>query len=172
MAKKVNLDVAQTLNITCRRGDTFKLDLTLKDAAGDPLDLADSASTPPVPYKFSMQVRDSEFNDGDVGLLASTVEGVPNGADYLATIEPINGTSTGGIEIIIKDVDMKKVPSGRYVYDLQYIIPEAGTGPNGAYDVTTTILKGAFIVNEDVTEYFPDENARAETDRYVKSIKG
>ena len=164
MAKKVNLDVAQTLNITCRRGDTFKLDLTLKDAAGDALDLDD--------YKFSMQVRDSEFNDGDVGLLASTVEGVPNGASYLATIEPINGTSAGAIEIIIKDVDMKKVPSGRYVYDLQYIIPEAGTGPNGAYDVTTTILKGAFIVNEDVTEYFPDENARAETDRYVKSIKG
>ena len=53
MAKKVNLDIAQDLNITCRRGDTFNLTVTLKDAAGIGLQLKTGK------YKFIMQVRDN-----------------------------------------------------------------------------------------------------------------
>jgi hypothetical protein len=34
MASKVNLDISERLDITCRRGDTFELTLTLKDSTG------------------------------------------------------------------------------------------------------------------------------------------
>ena len=80
MAKKVNLDVAQTLNITCRRGDTFQLNMTLKDSSGTALVLDGSGGSNGA-YKFAMQVRRSAFQDGAAGLIASTTEGVPADAD-------------------------------------------------------------------------------------------
>ena len=38
MAKKVNLDVSERLDIICRQGDTFSITLTLKDSAGNPME--------------------------------------------------------------------------------------------------------------------------------------
>ena len=67
MAKKVNLDVAQTLNITCRRGDTFQLNMTLKDSEGTALVLDGSVGNNGA-YKFAMQVRESAFQDDGVWL--------------------------------------------------------------------------------------------------------
>ena len=49
MANKVNLDVSEKLDITCRRGDTFSLTVTLKDSSGTALTLSTSE------YKFLMQ---------------------------------------------------------------------------------------------------------------------
>ena len=146
MAKKVNLDIAQKLNITCRRGDTFRLSLTLKDADGDPLTLVTSS------YQFAMQVRDSAKSDGETGLILSTVYGRPINADpnTTGTIEAMGPEETdnindaGIVNIIIPDTVMRAVPSGRYVYDLQYVINDT---------THTTILEGAFVVNEDVSEY-------------------
>ena len=145
MAKKVTLDIAQKLNITCRRGDTFRLSLTLKDADGDPLTLATSN------YRFVMQVRDSAKSDGESGLILSTIYGRPINADpATGTIEAMgpdatdNVNDSGIVDIIIPDTVMRAVPSGRYVYDLQYVINET---------THTTILEGAFVVNEDVSEY-------------------
>ena len=40
MATKVNLDVSEKLNITCKKGDTFNLGLAMKDANGDELDVS------------------------------------------------------------------------------------------------------------------------------------
>ena len=49
MATKVNLDVSEKLNITCKRGDTFNLGLLMKDSDGDLLDVSE--------YQFLMQVK-------------------------------------------------------------------------------------------------------------------
>jgi hypothetical protein len=147
MAKKVNLDVAQTLNITCRRGDTFQLNMILKDSSGNPLVLDDSGDTDA--YKFAMQIRNSADQDGSVGLIASTSEGVPDGVGSYIVIEEIIGDANGNISVVIHDYEMRQVPSGRYVYDLQYRIP---SGAPQSKDLVKTILKGAFVVNEDVTE--------------------
>ena len=154
MAKKVNLDIAQDLNITCRRGDTFNLTVTLKDAAGTGLQLKTGK------YKFIMQVRDNAFQDGSEGLLLCTVAGQPAGSNPVGNIETMESDGTSGgttnvndsgqVTIFIGDSVMREVPSGRYVYDLQYVIPAATA--EGA-DTHTTILKGAFVVNEDVSEF-------------------
>ena len=50
MALKANLDIAQRLDITCRKGDTFELIITIKDANGTALDLSTYAD-------FEMDVR-------------------------------------------------------------------------------------------------------------------
>ena len=49
MASKVNLDVAERLDITCKRGDTFSLALTLNDSSGTAIDLTE--------YEFLMDVK-------------------------------------------------------------------------------------------------------------------
>ena len=51
MAQSVNFDVTEVLNITCKKGDTFSMTLTLKDSAGTPLTLATDN------YIFVMQVK-------------------------------------------------------------------------------------------------------------------
>ena len=153
MAKKVNLDVAQTLNITCRRGDTFQLNMTLKDSAGTPLVL-DGGADPANAYKFAMQIRESALQDGGQGLVASTTEGVPADAangSYIA-INEIKGNGSGAISVFIPASEMVKIPSGRYVYDLQYINPGAAGSDFNNVDVIKTILRGSFVVNEDVTD--------------------
>jgi len=149
MAQKVNLDIAQTLNITCRRGDTFSLDITLKDSSGAALQLDRDD------YEFIMQVRTSAFADGKDGIILSTPAHVPSGATsgsgFIGFIEAMSGvdvpatnvTDEGVVSIKISDSTMRDMRSGRYTYDLQYI----------AKSVHTTILTGSFVVNEDVSEF-------------------
>lgn len=168
MANKVNLDVAQKLNITCRRGDTFKLDMVLKDSSGTPIDL-EKRDDNTNEYKFSMQVRTAAEADGSAGLIASTVEGLPDGASNYILIEEIVGANTGGITIFITDIEMRKIPSGRYVYDLQYVF--VGGASNGK-DVTTTFIEGAFVVNEDVTDYTVGDAARGIENDVKAIVKG
>ena len=51
MASKINLDITDKLDITCRQGDTFELTLTLKDSSGVGLPLLTND------YSFLMPVR-------------------------------------------------------------------------------------------------------------------
>ena len=39
MALKANLDIAQRLDITCRKGDTFELIITITDSSGEAINL-------------------------------------------------------------------------------------------------------------------------------------
>ncbi len=171
MAKKVNLDVAQTLNITCRRGDTFQLNMTLKDSEGTPLVL-DGGNDSSNAYKFAMQIRESAFQDGGQGLIASTTEGVPadaaNGSYIL--INKIDGNGSGAISVFIPASEMVKIPSGRYVYDLQYINPGAAGSDFNNVDVVKTILRGSFVVNEDVTDTSNPAEQEAES-RLARQIR-
>lgn len=150
-SKKVNLDIAQTLNITCRRGDTFELALTLKDDGGQSLNMLTNN------YKFIMQVRNDAASQGAGGLILSTLYGRPADATAsTATIEEMGTTSVDGLtgNNLTQDKATIKVPAsvmrdiapGRYVYDLQYT-----SGADGAFH--RTLLKGSFVVNDDVAHY-------------------
>ncbi len=152
-SKKVNLDTAQTLNITCRRGDSFELTLTLKDDAGASLSMLSNN------YNFSMQVREDALQDGASGLVLSTIHGKPLDADVstkqierMGTDSSTNGSEAGEnltqdvVTVKIKSNVMREIASGRYVYDLQYT-----KGPDS--DIHKTLLKGSFVVNEDVAHF-------------------
>lgn len=137
MASSVNLDSAEELNITCRRGDTFTLTIVLKNSSGTALTLATSN------YEFFMQVRSSSRSrTADRSrklIMGSTTFGEvePSGKNFsFATDDSGNLTISASSDI------MKGVPPGSYVYDIQQKLD----------DVNTTILFGSFIVNDDISK--------------------
>ena len=149
MANKVNLDVSEVLDITCRQGDTFELTLTLKDSSGSGLNLSTDN------YSFVMQVWPSG-RKGSNPIIASTEKGLkgrvlpPNIAQNQsreAYFESFVVDDNGNVTIKATASTMRRVPAGRYIYDLQYILPTTS-----GVDTHTTILRGSFVVNEDVTK--------------------
>jgi hypothetical protein len=127
MATSVNLDIASRVDITCRKGDTFTLELTFKDEDGEVIDLSTG-------YDWVMQVRESDTsatfalsgdsddeNDNDFGFVSDA-----NGVLTISSPASIMATIDGGI----------------YVYDLQSV--------QGSTIVTW--MYGVFKVNEDVSE--------------------
>jgi len=144
----VNLDVAQKLDITCRRGDTFTLTLTFKDSTGTVINVGDIDGAVPV-YSFSFEVRDFATDDGDSARL-STNSNARRDRVSNVTIENVTSDgSDGKVRIVISAEEMSKIASGVYVYDLQ-----ANTIGGGSITNVQTWVRGSFIVNEDVTTRF------------------
>lgn len=121
MALKANLDIAQRLDITCRKGDTFELIITITDSEGAALDLSTYAD-------FEMDIRPT---DEDTGTPILTFIN----SDFTATAQGIL-TATKSF------TDMAAVESGTFVYDLQ-----ATDGSS----VRTTWFYGLFTIIDDVT---------------------
>ena len=98
MATTINLDTSQRVDIICKRGDTFNLDLTytLDDGTGD---AAFSNSD-----TFLLQVRDADTNDTSI---ITEVTGTPN-----STTKKINFQKSFAA--------MKEIASGLYVYDVEH----------------------------------------------------
>lgn len=148
MAKKVNLDVTERLDITCRQGDTFSITVTLKDSAGDPLPLVTDG------YKFSMQVREnleSANQKGATGLIIGTKDigsRSLNTKGQESSFETFVTDDLGNLTITALPSVMREIQPGIYIYDLQQIVPNSTTG----IDVHTTILQGMFRVKGDVSE--------------------
>jgi len=90
----VNLDIAQRLDITCRKGDTFTLTLNFKDSSGTAINLTT--------YTFKLDVKDAT-NDSDI--IADNVFNYTGGSD-------------GQLVISATSSEMN-VNSGVYIYDLQ-----------------------------------------------------
>ena len=128
---KVNLDVAEKLNITCRKGDTFSLILTIKDSSGVVVPLATDD------YSFLMQVRGPKNAEGSRDVIVDTTQSVDTGF-------VISVNDSGVVTISASATFMKNVDQGRYVYDLQQNV---GTETV----VVTTILEGSFVVNDDIS---------------------
>jgi len=137
MASKVNLDISERLDITCRRGDTFELTLTLKDPAG----VAKTLSTSK--FSFLMQVHKPRSSS------KSLVIGSVNAGERTDNVfEPFVVDDSGNLTIKATAATMRQVPAGRYVYDLQEIVPSSTSSD----DTHTTILRGTFTVNEDIAK--------------------
>ena len=96
---KVSLDVAQRLDITCRKGDTFNLVINVSDSSGSPVNLST--------YTFEMEVRQTDTSSG------------PTIANSDITIDG-TGRGTGVLTINIPAATMEK-DAGLYVYDLETI---------------------------------------------------
>ena len=135
MAQNVNLDVTETLNITSRRGDSFSITLTLKDSSGTALTLSTSN------YEFWFRVK------GKVSGVSSFVLGTPNVTGALQTFEAPTVDDSGNVTFKATAETMGSISSGRYTYDLQYKLPSSTS-----IDTYTSILKGTFVVNSNVSE--------------------
>jgi hypothetical protein len=150
MASKVNLDIAEKLDITCRRGDSFELSLTLKDSSGTAIQLATLG------HEFLMDVKGAKSvqQDGTVArsVIASSAKSksttsVTRGdgtlVDELTNGFVFSSGTNDGLVVVTATADvMREVPVGRYSYDIQQKVGEA----------VTTILKGSFKVNEDISD--------------------
>jgi hypothetical protein len=73
MAAQINLDTAQRVDITCRKGDSFRLELTFNDDANAVLDLTG--------YVWKLDVRETDTSasaiiEDDAFTYSGTDEGV------------------------------------------------------------------------------------------------
>jgi hypothetical protein len=126
MATQINLDIAQRVDITCRRGDTFVLELTFKDEDGVAIDLSSG-------YNWKMQVRETDTSS------TALLDG--NSNDDNANDFGFTGDNNGLLTITSAASIMAGIEGGLYVYDLQ--------SAQGA--VVITWMFGKFTVNEDVS---------------------
>ncbi|MEK9698329.1 MAG: hypothetical protein VW270_21345 [Candidatus Poseidoniales archaeon] len=140
MATKANLDVAERLDITCRKGDTFELSLNFKDSDGNNIALLTDE------YDFFMQVRSPKKTANTKGaLVAGTLskgdqaKGADNSSNVGFNFEDVD--DSGNVTVRASADTMANFVAGRYTYDLQYTVNNK----------TTTVLKGSFTVNDDIT---------------------
>ena len=148
---KVNLDESSRLDITCKRGDTFSLTVTLKDSSGTALQLSTDK------YRFIVQVRQSSTavsgrsSRVKGGLILGTQDIGDKAVDRAGSennFEPVAVDDSGNATIQASAKVMRSIPSGNYVYDIQYIKPST----TGGLDTHKTVLFGNFVVKEDISE--------------------
>lgn len=96
MATQINLDTSTRVDITCRKGDTFKLELTFNEADGTPIDISG--------YSWKMDVKETDTSAGDI---------IPD-SDFT-----YSSTVTGKLTVSASSTIMAGVSGGLYVYDLQ-----------------------------------------------------
>jgi|TARA_R100000482_G_C5075801_1_gene123589 hypothetical protein len=161
MASKINLDTSTRLDIVCRRGDTFSLELTIKNSSNEKINITED--------RFSFQVRTKATADGRQGLILTTdpaqggledpvptnspalpLRGDTSTTDAFATFLIDRGSSNSDdpdysvVKFSVDADDMANVPSGRYVYDLQRF--------DNSNSQQKTIITGTFVVKEDISE--------------------
>lgn len=92
----VNLDNAQRVDIICRKGDTFAIEIDFYDANNDPIDLTT--------YTWKMDVSESE----------TSTTPVLDDTDFT-----YNGISGGKLYITATANTMDTIDAGLYIYGLQ-----------------------------------------------------
>ena len=127
MATQINLDIANRVDITTRRGDTFTLELTFNDEDGVAIDLSSG-------YEWMMQVREADTST------TALLDGDSN--DDSANDFGFTGDNNGLLTITASSTVMAGIEGGIYVYDLQ----------SSQGSTVITWMYGIFKLNEDVSE--------------------
>jgi hypothetical protein len=108
----VNLDNAQRVDIVCREGDTFTIEIDFYDANDQPIDLTG--------YTWKMEVSESDTSPTPV-------------LDY--TDFTYTGNSTGKLFVNATANTMSTINGGMYIYGLQS--NDAGTVKTWLYGLFT-----------------------------------
>lgn len=142
MAEKVNLDVSEKLDITCRRGDTFSLTITLKDSSGTAIQLETlgheflmDVKTIPLKSRSGSAKREVVASSSLSKSESKTNPLLSNGFEF------VDKSNNGTVRITASSETMSLFPVGTYVYDIQQKVA----------DSVTTILRGSLKVNEDIS---------------------
>lgn len=118
-SSNVNLNTAAKVNICCRRGDTFVLEVNISDKDGQRIDLTN--------YTYKMEVR--EYDNGPLVIASSNIS--------------ISGTDQGVLTITITSTNME-VDAGTYVYGVQATLTADSTVSTwlyGTFDVVQDIVE-------------------------------
>ena len=134
---QVNFDVSQTLDITCVKGDTFSMDLTLKDSSGTAIDISDYAFYFQIFNGSNIMISTTNAKSFDKQRVSTGNVGVTKDADQV--------NNKGQFNISIASSVMDDFPAGSYRHEMQM----STTGDSSGVD--TTILKGLFLVRSDRT---------------------
>ena len=162
---RINFDIAKRLDITCRRGDSFSLELTLKDSSGIPINLHGGTEA-----KFHMLARESagsgtilihttnsNFSPGSASreIIPSVTDTVSSTTADTSDASYVASTAASGVvkfELNAEDMKFANLnPGDKYwLYDIQY---EDVTSANqvDSLNNTRTILHGSFLVKDDIS---------------------
>jgi len=135
---KINFDISKRLDITVKRGDSFSLELTLKDSSDNALNLYGDT------FHFAVSTPN--------GILMGTDTVVPlplitANQQITDTVSTTASTATGKVKFEATAAELKNdLEAGIYRYDIQYVdatdlVDEEGNA--------RTILFGNFIVKDD-----------------------
>jgi len=158
MAKTINLDTSQRVDITCRKGDTFELSLTLKDNASTPASVVNENDS----FKMEVRVSDdsntaygTDNGDSNNNIILSTLDAT-SGATKKIDVKDSSGVdlphADGGSAIVtdgivkfaVTSAIMASTSAGLYVYDIE--MTDASDD-----NKVTTLIYGTFKINEDVS---------------------
>jgi len=135
---KINFDISKRLDITVKRGDSFKLELTLKDSSDNPLNLYGDT------FHFAVSAPNG------IAMGTNTVVPPPTIiTDQILTDDESTtaSTATGKVRFEASAADVKfNLPAGTHRYDIQYV--DASDTIDGEGNART-ILFGNFIVKDD-----------------------
>jgi len=158
MAKKANLDVSESLDITIKRGDSFEMGINIKDSAGvnlplltDDYSFVIQIKTPVVSANTSMRQRSKTPNPQRSLIAASSLEesktqDTPTDKEADSPIFTFEDKDdSGNVSLRATASNTSSLPVGVFVYDLQYKFTKNG------FENVKTLLKGNFIVNEDIS---------------------
>lgn len=172
MAETLKADIAEEVNITARRNDSFQLNLEVKDSTGV-MDLSGvlTGSVPDYQAKMSIINNSGErvlsiYSYYWIGIIPtdgsathplnvegnSSTESHYSGTSNNQGIDLIGQTGTGTTAKITVPHAYMDFQSGSYKYDLQ--IRKQTTGTNADEDSAeyTTWLYGTFTLNADITQ--------------------
>lgn len=121
----INLDTAARLDITCRKGDTFVMELDFGETI--------------ISLGWLMHVRETDTSEDEIL--------IPVGDISFSVSDNDSGVTNAKLKITIPADTMAILNSGMYVYDLQ----NTDTRVDIVESVVKTYLYGLFKVNEDIT---------------------
>ena len=143
---KINFDISKRLDITVRRGDSFKLELTLKDSSDNALNLYGDKFNLVVTANPGIRMASEGDNSSTLsGVDTETIKVSPNITDTESTTA---ATATGKVSFEATATEMKDFIQGVYTYDIQRIDSDSSNNVDSENN-TRTILYGNFIVKRD-----------------------
>ena len=135
---KINFDISKRLDITVKRGDSFSLELTLKDSSDNALNLYGDT------FHFAVSTPNGILMGTDTVVPPPVITANQQITDTDSTTA---STATGKVKFEATAAELKyNLQAGIYRYDIQYVdatdlVDEEGNA--------RTILFGNFIVKDD-----------------------
>ena len=162
---KINFDIAKKLDITCRRGDSFSLELTLKDSSGIPINLhggteaglhfyARTQNGAPVFITNTSGFSTGGAYSGEYVTVTLTDDTNSTTADTSDSSYDSSTAATGIVKFEASAEDMKfsdfAPGTMNLLYDIQYE-DVATANQVDSQNNTRTILYGNLIIKDDLS---------------------